>query len=1192
MYFFITYVIIHIIVGDCMNEQMSKEQKNILVEQYINNIIEQLKANKMYPTEKQKKYVLDMYNNSDKSLEEIENEINLLAQQFIERQLEIQQKKEEYQRKMMEDQRRKNLEKIQKELEPKNIDDLNVEYKGITFNEQDIDLLLIANANNNEELQNAINRISNVNLKLDISETEDFQNIKQNVYNQYISSLVPKIEFFKNPNIRLIAKLARLTSSGLLTAQESHIFTEALQKNDIMSIMKYINTNFDKDKKHKLFEKLIRYSPIERSGIIKTEMPAYQRMYQEMQDKYNSITLDTVAKYGNVKLNDGKFDFELLKNALEFAKENEKEVRLNALIFYMDCPSNLYDLPVTEDNKTIVKLELANYVNQITTFIKNNGYEDTVRSIDVFNELLNRFDLKEMKMKKDSDGNTIKNPFEESYMYRGSIDQEKPVQDFDNIKSGWLKFLSIDDLCDIISIARNNLPNTDFMYNDDNLVDPKKFGATKGIIEAIQQYEEKNKERLQGKKLVDSIGVQMHIDNNTTKEQIVEMLNNLSSLGLPIEFTEFDLAMTNVEGLTENEIINLRNYKINQIIDAINECKDRDKIRGFTIWSKTDRQNFRVSLENEIRISTIRNEMEGIIQDIQNENKKEQPDVKKIAELKEKYSKLNNNLSEIKLVDTYHGGFYCNDMTNKKNEKNDRIQEFNYHTHTYRSGHSEYVSDKQMVEAAKRAGFTMLGFSEHAPFPEMTPPIEDNKMLFSEVDEYLESIDKLKTEYKDMTILSGFEAEYDPMQEGFLSDLRDRVDYMILGQHFIMNGMNMISQENNPEYPLLYAQMVCRGIDTGLFDIVAHPDCFMELRDKMIGEENQKRFIENSIIASNMICKKVVEMGIPLEINLGNAHDNKIMKDGKLGIPSELFWNIANKYEGLKVLEGVDAHSISALENVKQDRKLVENIVVSLGNKMIKGNYNPVTARMNNEKLKTARDLHRSSYTFEANLINYAVDMGYKTLDDNQNSESLAQTAQGTLNRFANLSSQNAEKKVNNIKKEIAEIDRKIDNNTATNADRMKKGRKEKAISDTYNAIKKQNVVLNDACQSINEAKEMGCETKGEYKGVVSLKTQEKTTKNPAQKQSIKANLDNFKQSKIINASNAQSTNQQKTQTISQEPSKSMTQPKTLKRVKTNPTNNNNNKSSKGFANLLFITFIVSFIIGLGIGIAYMMFKI
>ena len=110
----------------------------------------------------------------------------------------------------------------------------------------------------------------------------------------------------------------------------------------------------------------------------------------------------------------------------------------------MDCPEELYELEKTEENKKLVKQKLMSYVDETTRFIRDNGYERTIRSIDVFNELLNRFVL------------AGDNP----YMYRGDIEQVKTrmpngqLEVDDNIKSGWLKHLDISDLCEVIAIAR------------------------------------------------------------------------------------------------------------------------------------------------------------------------------------------------------------------------------------------------------------------------------------------------------------------------------------------------------------------------------------------------------------------------------------------------------------------------------------------------------------------------------------------------------------------------------------------------------------------------------------------------------------------------------------------------------------------------------------------------------------------
>ncbi len=308
-------------------------------------------------------------------------------------------------------------------------------------------------------------------------------------------------------------------------------------------------------------------------------------------------------------------------------------------------------------------------------------------------------------------------------------------------------------------------------------------------------------------------------------------------------------------------------------------------------------------------------------------------------------------------------------------------QNFNYHTHTFRSGHSQFVSDEEMLEAAKNMGITMLGFTEHIPNPPLILPDENKRMLFSEKEEYVRSINELKSSHPEMKILVGYEAEFDPMKEGFLGELREEVDYMILGQHFVINGLGRINPET-PEYPLIYAKMVCMGIESGLFDIVAHPDFFMRYRDKIKSKEDKKKFEENAIIASRMICEAARDMGIPIEINLSQASSNRVLSDGCYHYPHPLFWREAAKIEGLKVIRGVDAHKPKAFKRAGTAEELVIDIERMVKDKIIYENYDPVEARKNNKKLQEAYKKHQeSALPFETNMEDYVISQIESNID-------------------------------------------------------------------------------------------------------------------------------------------------------------------------------------------------------------------
>ena len=92
----------------------------------------------------------------------------------------------------------------------------------------------------------------------------------------------------------------------------------------------------------------------------------------------------------------------------------------------------------------------------------------------------------------------------------------------------------------------------------------------------------------------------------------------------------------------------------------------------------------------------------------------------------------------------------------------------NYHTHTTRCKHAEGL-DEEYVIAAINAGFTEIGFSDHAPWPKLPIEFQAIRMDVSEFPDYFQSIKRLQRQYANkIKINIGLEAEYYP----------DRMDYM------------------------------------------------------------------------------------------------------------------------------------------------------------------------------------------------------------------------------------------------------------------------------------------------------------------------------------------------------------------------------------------------------------------------------
>ena len=314
---------------------------------------------------------------------------------------------------------------------------------------------------------------------------------------------------------------------------------------------------------------------------------------------------------------------------------------------------------------------------------------------------------------------------------------------------------------------------------------------------------------------------------------------------------------------------------------------------------------------------------------------------------------------------------------------------YNFHSHTYRCGHASSLPDESYLIVAKRLGYSKYGVTDHVPvhpifFGDKEVRMHDNEFL-----EYLESIYSLKQKYAgELEVFCGFEAEYDEIIEEYLCDLKDKCDYMILGQHYVLNR----DIRNTPEYPIEYAKKVCRAIESGIFDIVAHPDIFMQYRFNMKIDEKKDLFYDNALKASRMICECAKEWGVALEINLGATYakeDELVLVDGKplmdltpeekaiyycskSRYPTDLFWEIV-KEVGNDVVVGVDAHQPKDIYEVKERLEKIGMFIDLDSLHFLPDSYDPVKYRNNNEKLCLAYEKTRSNTSsVEGRLIESA----------------------------------------------------------------------------------------------------------------------------------------------------------------------------------------------------------------------------
>lgn len=222
----------------------------------------------------------------------------------------------------------------------------------------------------------------------------------------------------------------------------------------------------------------------------------------------------------------------------------------------------------------------------------------------------------------------------------------------------------------------------------------------------------------------------------------------------------------------------------------------------------------------------------------------------------------------------------------------------NYHTHTFRCGHA-YGSDEQYVLAAIEAGFETLGFSDHIPFIGVHNP--KDRMDFDQLDDYLSSIQALKQKYaSQINILVGFELEFYPELLSYYQEIRSKVDYMIVGQHYKYLNQYGYDMYNTDEDLEQYTKQVCAAMDSGLVSMLAHPEYFM-LGRKVWNEACEK--------AAHAIAQCAVKNNIYLEINLNGMRFGKQHYNigEHFAYPFLPFWKIMAQYP-VKCCYGLDAH--------------------------------------------------------------------------------------------------------------------------------------------------------------------------------------------------------------------------------------------------------------------------------------------
>lgn len=232
----------------------------------------------------------------------------------------------------------------------------------------------------------------------------------------------------------------------------------------------------------------------------------------------------------------------------------------------------------------------------------------------------------------------------------------------------------------------------------------------------------------------------------------------------------------------------------------------------------------------------------------------------------------------------------------------------NFHTHTTRCMHAE-GSEEAYVQQAIAAGFDLIGFADHTPWPYKSDFVSNMRMPISQAEDYFGTIRALKEKYAgQIRVLLGLECEAFPEFYGWLEEIRRTgvVDYMILGNHYDTNddGGFYFGKCRKPEHVQRYVKTTLGGMECGMFAYLAHPDLYLH---------SYPAFDETAEWAAHELCDAAKRLNMPLEYNLlGMQRNPGDRARGAIGYTSDEFWNIAAE-TGVRAIIGADAHQPEAM---------------------------------------------------------------------------------------------------------------------------------------------------------------------------------------------------------------------------------------------------------------------------------------
>lgn len=236
----------------------------------------------------------------------------------------------------------------------------------------------------------------------------------------------------------------------------------------------------------------------------------------------------------------------------------------------------------------------------------------------------------------------------------------------------------------------------------------------------------------------------------------------------------------------------------------------------------------------------------------------------------------------------------------------------NYHTHHGICGHAFGTAEMYITQAIHE-GVQILGFSDHSPSER--PNDLGFRMTLKDFNHYLSDVLAAKNQYQDLIkVYTGLEIEYLHNNEEYYNHLKSKLDYFILGQHFVSmtdtkDDLFSTYEFTTKEHLNKYLETIQKALTELPITIFAHPDLYLI---------NYQVWDQYSQFVAHEICKTAIATNTYLEFNANGFRRDKIdtIYGNIYPYPRDDFFKVVKEYQ-VPVVVSSDCHHPSLVYDDK-----------------------------------------------------------------------------------------------------------------------------------------------------------------------------------------------------------------------------------------------------------------------------------